>query len=1542
MKLTRRFLALLLALSMSLSMVTPAYASEAETVVETEPVVVVEESAAAEVEETEAAQAETEVPEVTETEEPEVIETEAPEVIETEAAEVEETEAAEVEETEAAEVEETEIIEVADAEAAYTAEEVVAGSTEDNPVLLYTNMFSFEGVSGTYAVTVPAGTTYYYALYNAGGMLLTIGDGETTTMTGNMMKPDTFDITNDGEAEQEYILALSYPVGHAMNPQVLSGSTYETAVLELGDFDGYFYTFTAESDGTVKMYLDYGVEDADIVVTDQNSKQYTLSGDGVDNYGLELSIEVAAGDVLTINVGDTTGTSPAREIGWSFNFVYPEGSEQNPIYPEWEWNEDYTKATATVKVAKKSSVWVTVNGGDMLLAVNGKSVELVPTINAYGFEAFNVELSNTTKKAKTFTLVQTYAEGARENPKVLEGELTGAEISLAEGDDNGYFYSYTVPEDCTYTFYIGSITEGVEGDISIYNINTYESKSLVYDGVDNYGLEVSMDANAGDVLQINVMVQPIIDEYWNYTYPAADISWTALAAYPAGSQKNPINPEWAWNEAWTEATASVTVPAGTTQWFNAGMGEIVVTVDGTEVALESVNMGRGTSSIFSITNETEAEVTYALGLGFAVGTRENPEIVSDPSKFVVSLAKDDTDGRFYTYYNRAAKGTLTFKGKSAKKGVGFDIVLSKVGSYETFALSESSDGTVSIDVAPWDQIIIQVVAEPNKNWVYPAAKITVTSTFEYPLGSQLNPDKLVIGENAGSVEEGSWDGYLFTWTAPEDGELFIQMGENETGWTYTVNNLTTNNYGEAQWSDTGSSEYAVMVSKGDEVQVVVNTYDPNSWNNPAGTVKFNASFTVFEEMTSGKSTTLKFINPSTGKKVAGNKVNWSIDGVYVYDPNGEEVEYTDTSAYATIKNGKLKTFKCGDRVNVIINASLKSDPSVSVKYHVVLLPATNILSIWSYNQPAPDVWEWQPMVGYWEWNLNGITLEDDLHWDLEAFSYPSNASQDVKWKSSNKKVITIDEDGIMRPVWDAKNGSYKTGTVTITATAADGSGKKASFKIKLTKWASYIEVSRKDGEALVDIPTNWYYEENPETGEYEQIVTQSRRGTYAEPGTKIELKADVDPNASVKGVVWECYSDYAKISKSGVLSINKNAPDETWIFVYAYTKDYRLYDQILVIVQNAAPGVEIYGDYQNPHFTSTGESEGKFDVSGVTSADEIPSLKLEGYVMNWESSGLDYDLTDWKISSDKIASLEVVPYWYDYDEETGTGFENYDMESKPEWAGIQYQAILTPKWNAAKNSCYTGSVTVTATASDGETKASYKVTITKLVTSIEIATKNGKNMGYGTAWDPEYDWDYENQVYIGGQYEGPVVYATAGDTVTLVGTTNAGAANKKLDWFAYSSDAPGAIKSIKNGKLTINKNVGAESIIWVVAQSKDGTWLVSKIPVIVAPRATNVHARIILNDKLLYTSNTTRDWSIAEDGEKLEVSALVYPFDASQSVSWTSSNKKIANIVEEKDEDGTVHTYIVFTGTKTGKVKFTATSNDGSKEKATFTLVVGK
>ena len=65
----------------------------------------------------------------------------------------------------------------------------------------------------------------------------------------------------------------------------------------------------------------------------------------------------------------------------------------------------------------------------------------------------------------------------------------------------------------------------------------------------------------------------------------------------------------------------------------------------------------------------------------------------------------------------------------------------------------------------------------------------------------------------------------------------------EGNWSYTINNMTTCQYGDTQWSDSDPvvNPAEIAVAAGDEIQVIVNTYDPaDRWNNPAGEITFTA------------------------------------------------------------------------------------------------------------------------------------------------------------------------------------------------------------------------------------------------------------------------------------------------------------------------------------------------------------------------------------------------------------------------------------------------------------------------------------------------------------------------------------------------------------------------------------------------------------------------------------------------------------------------------------------------------------------------------
>ena len=132
-----------------------------------------------------------------------------------------------------------------------------------------------------------------------------------------------------------------------------------------------------------------------------------------------------------------------------------------------------------------------------------------------------------------------------------------------------------------------------------------------------------------------------------------------------------------------------------------------------------------------------------------------------------------------------------------------------------------------------------------------------TEPEEDALGSINNPDELLVDDYNWvlCIEENS-DGYYFVWTAEEDGTLTIEMPEESQwcldslegiGWSHVINNLTAGVYGEIQYSDSDSfvNTGTIKVSAGDQVQIIVNSYDPEApENTPAleDGLEFYASF----------------------------------------------------------------------------------------------------------------------------------------------------------------------------------------------------------------------------------------------------------------------------------------------------------------------------------------------------------------------------------------------------------------------------------------------------------------------------------------------------------------------------------------------------------------------------------------------------------------------------------------------------------------------------------------------------------------------------
>ena len=132
-----------------------------------------------------------------------------------------------------------------------------------------------------------------------------------------------------------------------------------------------------------------------------------------------------------------------------------------------------------------------------------------------------------------------------------------------------------------------------------------------------------------------------------------------------------------------------------------------------------------------------------------------------------------------------------------------------------------------------------------------------------------------------------------------------------------------------------------------------------------------------------------------------NKIKWS----------------SSKKSVATVKNGKVTAKKTG---TAVITAKTTSGKKVTCKVHVVK-KAKKSTSI--------------------KLNKKQLTMKTGGRYELKAKVKPFNSTDIVKWKSSNKKIATVDQFGTVK--------AKKAGKVKITATTS--SGKKVTCVIKVKK-----------------------------------------------------------------------------------------------------------------------------------------------------------------------------------------------------------------------------------------------------------------------------------------------------------------------------------------------------------------------------------------------------------------------------------------------------------------------------------------------------------
>jgi len=230
--------------------------------------------------------------------------------------------------------------------------------------------------------------------------------------------------------------------------------------------------------------------------------------------------------------------------------------------------------------------------------------------------------------------------------------------------------------------------------------------------------------------------------------------------------------------------------------------------------------------------------TPAFAAMTGAGTIADPFVCESVADFPAHVMVNGADTAFFQV--PAGGMTLTINHEYAQIVNPRGMVLadcSMNGSSATYTFAESAQG----------DIVMFGICNPNPRMGIDVSMVLSNEAPEIPVGTQENPDELVIGSNEANVEANSW-GYFYSWTAESYGELVIAM--DCESWEYQVSNVTSSWQSDIHASSDEAAVWAetLYVCPGDEIQVCVNTQPGEGWGEyPAGAVAFSASFAGQDE-----------------------------------------------------------------------------------------------------------------------------------------------------------------------------------------------------------------------------------------------------------------------------------------------------------------------------------------------------------------------------------------------------------------------------------------------------------------------------------------------------------------------------------------------------------------------------------------------------------------------------------------------------------------------------------------------------------------------
>ncbi len=405
-----------------------------------------------------------------------------------------------------------------------------------------------------------AGKPVYYGYRASGFDLVITGEGDfTATYNGTVYPAENgkviipkfkaADMYSTAvvaiEGAGVFAMKMEPPMGGVDNPAPLNVTDYSGNIATLdGGSEGYYYTYTAEEDGTLTLTA-FGEENPNgYQITVYNLTTYLMSEILDQTVGETMTVELKAGDTIQVIVNtfdeqDPLGAAPAGTVVFDASILPPLGTMDNPVLildDNWDDGEVITFTTAAQTAG--SSVYYSMSrapGYDLVITGTGSFTAM------YGGNTYTAQAGTLTipgfkvDPAYGAAVLSLEGEGCFQfrieppvgtaaNPVTLNVAEQKANVASLEAGSDGYYFLFTSDAAGQLTLTAEAADNPNGYQISAVSLMTYVSTEILDQTT---GSALVIEVAAGDQIEISVNT---FDAEVPFETPAGVVTFTAAFA----------------------------------------------------------------------------------------------------------------------------------------------------------------------------------------------------------------------------------------------------------------------------------------------------------------------------------------------------------------------------------------------------------------------------------------------------------------------------------------------------------------------------------------------------------------------------------------------------------------------------------------------------------------------------------------------------------------------------------------------------------------------------------------------------------------------------------------------------------------------------------------------------------------------------------------------------------------------------------------------------------------------------------------------------